>query len=155
LLAVKGNQPTMKGEIENHLELRKPKVYKRPSIDFFETKEKSRDRYEIRRCWVASENRAVSKVPDWSDLKTIARAESELTHKGKTSVEQRYYICSKQLTAEEVIHASRSHYGVESMHWMRDVLKRDKETKLSINNKRFKAGNDFDYLNKWVTSFDV
>ncbi|MFT7684310.1 MAG: hypothetical protein ACI935_003838 [Moritella dasanensis] len=69
----------MKGEIENHLELRKPKAYKRPSIDFFEAKEKSSDRYEIRRCWVTLVNRAVSKVADWSGLKTITRAESERT----------------------------------------------------------------------------
>ena len=183
LLAVKGNQPTMQGEIENHLESRKPKVYKRPSIDFFKTEEKSRDRDEIRRCWVTLADNVVSKVADWSGLKTIARVESERTYKGETSFEQRYYICSKVLSAEAILHASRSHWGVESMHWILDVgfnedanrtrkghaaenlavmrqltlnvLRQDKETKLSINNKRFKACNDLDYLNKLVTSLEV
>jgi predicted transposase YbfD/YdcC len=125
----------------------------------------------------------VSKIADWPSLKTIARVESERTHKGKTSFEQRYYICSKVLSAEAILHASRSHWGVESMHWILDVgfnkdanrtrkghaaeniavmrqltlnvLRQDKETKLSINNKRFKAYNNLDYLNKLVTSLEV
>ncbi len=110
------------GEIEKHLESRKAKVYKRPSIDFFKTEENSRDRYEIRRCWVTlADNVVVSKIADWSGLKTTARIESERTHKGKTSFEQRYYICSKVLSAGAILHASRSHWGVESMHWMLDV----------------------------------
>ncbi len=68
LLAVKGNQPMMQGEIEKHLESRKAKVYKRPSIDFFKTEENSRDRYEIRRCWVTlADNVVVSKIADWSE----------------------------------------------------------------------------------------
>ncbi len=40
LLAVKGNQPMMQGEIEKHLESRKAKVYKKPSIDFLRPKKK-------------------------------------------------------------------------------------------------------------------
>ncbi len=182
LLAVKDNQPTMKGEIENHLVSRKPKNYQKPAIDFFETDENSRDRHEIRRCWVAPADKVISKVADWQGLQAIARVESERTHKGKTSIDQRYYICSIFLNAEEILHASRSHWGVESMHWMLDVgfkeddnrtrkghaaenlavmrqltlniLKKDKETKLSINNKRFKACNDLDYLNKLMTGLE-
>jgi hypothetical protein len=73
--------------------------------------------------------------------------------------------------------------GVESMHWMLDVgfnedadrtrkghaaeniavmrqltlsvLKQDKETRLSINNKRFKACGDLEYLAKLVTILEV
>lgn len=180
LLAVKDNQPTMKEDIENHLGARKPKIYQKPSIDFFETKEKSRDRYEIRRCWVAPADKVMTKINDWTGLQRIARVESERTHKGKTSLEQRYYICSDALSAESILNASRSHWGVESLHWMLDVgfnedsnrtrkglaaenlavmrqvtlniLKQDKETKLSIKNKRFRACNDLVYLNKLVTS---
>ena len=183
LLAVKDNQPTMKKEIKNHLESRKPKIYQKPSIDFFETREKNRDRYEIRRCWVAPADKVITKIDDWSGLQCIARVESERTHKGKTSLEQRYYICSDTLSAEEILNASRNHWGVESMHWMLDigfnednnrtrkghaaenlaimrqltlnVLKHDKETELSINNKRFKACNDLGYLNKLVASLEL
>lgn len=183
LLAVKGNQPTLKKEIADHLASRKPKSYQKPLIDFFETQEKSRDRQEIRRCWVASAGSIVSKAEEWRGIQSIGRVESERTYKGKTSIEQRYYICSDHLNAEVLLGASRSHWGVESMHWMLDVgfnedgnrtrkghaaenfaimrritlniLKQDKKTKLSINNKRFRACNDLDYLNSLMNSLEL
>lgn len=183
LLAVKDNQPTLKKEIAGHLASRKPKAYQKPLIDFFEAQEKSRDRHEIRRCWVAPVGSIISKVEQWRGIQSIARVESERTHKGKTSIEQRYYICSDNLSAEVLLGASRSHWGVESMHWMLDVgfnedgnrtrkghaaenlavmrqltlniLKQDKKTKLSINNKRFRACNDLDYLNQLMSSLET
>ncbi|HAS8180519.1 TPA: hypothetical protein I7719_09165 [Vibrio vulnificus] len=33
----------------------------------------------------------------------------------------RYYISSKALSAKELLNASRSHWLVESMHWMLDT----------------------------------
>ena len=183
LLAVKDNQPTLKKEIADHLISRKPKCYQKPLIDFFETQEKSRGRREIRRCWVTPAGNIVSKAEEWRGIQTIARVESERTHKGKTSIEQRYYICSDNLSAEVLLGASRSHWGVESMHWMLDVgfnedgnrtrkgyvaenlavmkqltlniLKQDKKTKLSINNKRFRACNDLDYLNQLMANLQT
>lgn len=180
LLAVKGNQPTLKKEIENHLGSQKPKPYKKPLIDFFETQEKSRDRNEVRRCWVTPADKVISKLEDWRGLQSIARVESERTHKGQTSIEQRYYICSNALSAEKVLYAARNHWGVESLHWMLDVafnedgnrtrkgnaaenlavmrqvtlnvLKQDKKTKLSIKNKRFRACNDVNYLSQLICS---
>ena len=180
LLAVKDNQPTLKKEIVGHLESRRPKAYQRPAIDFFEVQHKSRDRQEIRRCWVAPACGIISKAEEWRGLQSIARVESQRTYKGKTSVEQRYYICSSSLSAEVLLAASRSHWGVESMHWMLDVgfredenrtrkghaaenlavmrqltlniLKQDKATKLSINNKRFRACSDLSYLNQLMGS---
>ncbi len=99
-------------------------------------------------------------------------------------MEQRYYICSDTtLSAETLLQASRSHRGVEIMHWMLDVgfnedsnrtrkghaaenlavmrqltlnvLKQDKTTKLGINNKRFKACNGLEYLDQLVASIMV
>ncbi len=54
---------------------------------------------------------------------------------------------------------TRKGHAAENLAVMRplalNALKQDKATKLSINNKRFKACNDLDYLNKLVTSLDV
>lgn len=42
--------------------------------------------------------------------------------KGKfISLEYRYYISSKTLTAEQAASAIREHWGIESMHWVLDV----------------------------------
>ena len=43
------------------------------------------------------------------------------TSKGVTD-EWHYYISSKRLTAEELLHHARTEWSVESMHWLLDVL---------------------------------
>jgi predicted transposase YbfD/YdcC len=46
--------------------------------------------------------------------------------KGKSiSHEQRYYICSKELTSGEAGDAVRAYWGIESMHWILDVSLRE------------------------------
>ena len=44
------------------------------------------------------------------------------TEKGKpVSMEYRYYISSKIMSAEQVASAVREHWSIESMHWVLDV----------------------------------
>ena len=45
------------------------------------------------------------------------------------SVERRYYICSKDLTAEKALHACRNHWQVEAFHWMLDMGFREDESR--------------------------
>ena len=174
LIAVKNNQPTLFKEIENHFHNKKDKNYKRPRIDFFRTEEKNRDRYEIRKCWISPVINQLSMKDDWEGLKTIVCVENIRTLKKSTSVERRYYICSKDLTAEKALHACRSHWQVESFHWMLDMgfredesrsrnenlaenmavirqialnaLKLETKTKRGIKRKRFNAGLSDEYL---------
>jgi predicted transposase YbfD/YdcC len=37
------------------------------------------------------------------------------------SLEYRYYISSKALSAEQALSATREHWGIESKHWALDV----------------------------------
>jgi predicted transposase YbfD/YdcC len=42
--------------------------------------------------------------------------------KGKVvSLEYRYYMSLKMLSAEQAISATREHWGIESMHWVFDI----------------------------------
>lgn len=43
------------------------------------------------------------------------------TEKGKSSLEYRYYISSKKMSAEQVADAVREHRAIESMHWVLDA----------------------------------
>ena len=36
--------------------------------------------------------------------------------------ERRLYLCSKALTAQEALEATRAHWGVESLHWVLDMV---------------------------------
>ena len=175
LLAVKDNQPRLKSAIQALLDGKPPKISAELSIDFFETQEKNRDRNEIRRCWNTSVLDSLSMKNDWNNLYQIAVVESERTQKNKTTIEQRYYICSSDINAESILNASRQHWGIENkVHWVLDMgfredecrvrkgngaenlarlrhialnlLKQDKSKKMGVKNKRLAAGWDQDYL---------
>lgn len=175
LLAVKDNQPKLKASIQATLEHRKPKLYSNPVIDFHHSREKNRDRNEVRRCWTTRSLSNLDMAGDWKNLHQIAMVESERTHKGKTSIERRYYITSKESSAAEILESSRKHWGIENkLHWVLDMafredecrvrmnngaenlarlrhlvlnlLKQDKTKKIGIKNKRLAAGWDQEYL---------
>jgi predicted transposase YbfD/YdcC len=57
----------------------------------------------------------------WSELKCIGAICSETTKNGKTTVEWSYYITSKNMSADQLLHYARAHWGVESLHWLLDV----------------------------------
>lgn len=175
LLAVKDNQPKLKEAIEATLSHRKTGIYVNPMIDYFEDAQNSRDREETRRCWTTASLGKLDMACDWKGLAQIAMVESERTIRGKTSVERRYYICSAKARAQEILQATRNHWGIENkLHWVLDMafredesrvrkghgaenlarlrhialnlLKQDKTTKAGIKNRRLRAGWDQDYL---------
>lgn len=117
----------------------------------------------------------------WSGLKGIGMVLSRVTKGESDSVEARYYITSLSGSAEEFGRSVRNHWGVESMHWILDVvfkedknvvrkdfapqnlavlrrialniIKKDTSIKKSLKLKRFKAALNLDFLTHMV--FDV
>ncbi|MDD9156723.1 ISAs1 family transposase [Aliivibrio sp. S4TY2] len=58
----------------------------------------------------------------WAKLKSIVMVENFRFEKGKKlDLKYRYYISSKELTAEQAANVVREHRGIESMHWVLDV----------------------------------
>ena len=92
------------------------------------------------------------------NLKCIGAIHTEFTTKKGTSSEWHYYISSRPLTTEELLHHARMKWSVESMHWLLDVhFEEDwcriesKEVQQCLNMfrkvainliKRFKSSND-------------
>ncbi|EKM04752.1 transposase DDE domain protein [Vibrio cholerae HC-55B2] len=73
---------------------------------------------------VPRKSREADSKHDWPGLKTMGivvsiRQESAVGKESEVTV--RYYISSKSLSAKELLKASRSHWLVESMHWMLDT----------------------------------
>ena len=116
LLAVKGNQPSLLHAIETAF------LDQKDSLTRHEHAEKSHGRIV---CQIASVLPAQDPIfaADWPDCKTIGRIDSVRMAGVKTSeLEQRYYISSRNLSAEDLAHAARAHWGVENrLHWMLDV----------------------------------
>ena len=83
--------------------------------------EKGHGRIEKRTAFVTNEIDWLEQKNDWSKLACIGAIHTEFeTGKGKSS-EWHYYISSKKLTVEELLHHARKEWSVETMHWLLDV----------------------------------
>jgi len=142
--------------------------------------DKGHGRIEKRTCEVIYGVDMLDPTHQWPGLKALVKIESEVSQKGKTSTQQRYYLSSRNTTAAQFNAAVRKHWSIEnSLHWVLDVqfdedhcqkrkdnaaenfallrrtalnlLKRDKTPRLSIKRKRMKASWDEDYLFKLLS----
>jgi predicted transposase YbfD/YdcC len=173
LLAVKGNQGHLLDDIKEAFE-QTPVLQQQVSS----TLETNHGRIEKRTCHVIDDTDWVCNT-EWKGLKSLVKITAERTDKssGEQSREYRYYICSAALKADELLNASRQHWGIENkLHWMLDVnfgedasrkkagnaaqnfsvinrialnlLQNEKTKKLSIKKKRLAASWEHSYLEK-------
>lgn len=118
LLAVKGNQNKLSKAVQESF-----RSLRDNSLNFEELKtERHHGRIESRVCHVLDACSLEGDFSRWNGLTTLAMVTSFRTEKGKsTSLEYRYYISSKKMSAEQVADAVREHWAIESMHWVLDV----------------------------------
>ena len=117
----------------------------------------------------------LSTAGDWPGLRSVGMVRSERREGDRVSVESRYYISSLESDAQRFLKATRSHWGIEnSVHWVLDMsfredesrvrsgnapenlatirhaalnlLRQDRQSKISIKAKRKLAAWDNDYL---------
>lgn len=116
LLAVKGNQPTLLKGVELAFTDRPE------SLPQHEHVENSRGRIVVQISRILPAKGIVD-LADWPKCQTVGRVDSFRVVGGKPSeLEQRYYISSRSLSAENLAMAVRAHWGIENrLHWMLDV----------------------------------
>lgn len=116
LLAVKNNQGKLRKALEHAFS--KQRSAKPDDINL----EKGHGRYEVRQSHVLSSDALEGDFSRWKGLKSVVMIENMRYQKGKVlEIDYRYYISSKELTAEQAASAVREHWGIESMHWVLDV----------------------------------
>lgn len=138
--------------------------------------EKGHGRQEMRSYCVASvpeSMKALTKA--WPGIKSIGQAINITTNGDKETSETRYYISSRAPKVGEFSQSVRKHWGIESMHWVLDVvfgedasrirtghavenmsftkkfvisLLRQDTSKTSLKGKRKRAGWNTDFLQK-------
>ena len=178
LLQVKANHKTLHDELKLLFNEADAAGFEGMAHARHETIEKDHGRIETRRLdstwdigWFKDRN-------DWAGLRSFVRVRATREIDGKTSVEDRYYLCSCDgRDARALLAAARGHWGVENqLHWSLDVsfrederrlrkghgaenfsrlcrialnlLRAEKTLKLGIANKRLNCGWDHDYLLK-------
>lgn len=115
VLSVKNNQPTLHSDIGRYFD-------RNPGLPFHETTDFGHGRLETRRCTLSTDLSYLADPGRWRGIAAIAKVHSERLVKstGEKTEEDRYFITT--LTdAERASRAVRSHWGVESMHWVLDM----------------------------------
>lgn len=133
ILALKGNHSGMQAELAAwwHKSVREglsDEVYaKHTEIS------SGHGRIETRTCQQLLVNKNwLDKKYQWSGLKSVIQITSEVHDKstGADSVETRWYLSSLGLNAEQALSCVRSHWQVESMHWVLDMTFREDESRI-------------------------
>jgi predicted transposase YbfD/YdcC len=133
-LAVKDNQPLLREALVDTFVAANNDPQWKPALSFHQTEDKGHGRVEVRRCWTTDRIAPLPGFEGWPHLSTLALVEVDRTVKGKTSTEQRYYICSRSaLPASDALAASRSHWGVENgLHWVLDVAFNEDQCRVRV-----------------------
>jgi predicted transposase YbfD/YdcC len=125
VLAVKRNQPTLYERVREAIDEGLEQDAER--IDEHSTDEKGHGRQEARTYAVFPAPAGIDPEGLWQDLFAVGVTFSERTDaQGHTSLEGRYYILSRQLSAKEFADAVRGHWSIENeLHWQLDVSFRE------------------------------
>ena len=135
VLALKGNQGTLSDDVELFFAEQKANRFKDTRFSRHETLEKSHGRIESRCFTSISDIGWLKARHDWMGLKSIVMVESirEFSN-GKIERETRFYISSLAADAVRQGEAIRGHWGVESHHWVMDMVFRDDECRIRRDN---------------------
>lgn len=123
LLAVKGNQPTLHGEVESFFATARPQ-----EVEAMDEVDKDHGRLETRRCvvshdvdWMTGERHHPGEYR-FPKPATVALVEAKVELRDRCTCERRFYISSAPLSAARCAEAVRAHWRIEnSLHWVLDV----------------------------------
>ena len=117
LLSAKGNQKELMSDIAEYVQ----DENLRAKMDSTTRTERGHGRKETRSAYTTDDVLWQPGGREWPSLKCIGAVHTRFeTSKGVTD-EWHYYISSKMLSAEELLHHARTEWSVETMHWLLDV----------------------------------
>jgi len=130
ILAVKQNQPTLYEQVEEAIDAALEQDAE--IIAEHQTVEKGHGRQETRTYAIVPAPESVDPEDLWRDLSAVGITISErVDSQGRQSMETRYYILSRLVTAQEFATAVRGHWGIENnLHWQLDVSFREDECRV-------------------------
>ena len=135
VLALKGNHSTLCKDVVQFWNDQKACVFKDCVASQWRTIEKNHGRIETR---VATAMGRIDWLQDrhgWPGLKSIAAVESTREFAdGRVEHDTRFYITSLPPDAGRLGEAVRGHWGVESHHWVMDMVFRDDECRIRRKN---------------------
>ena len=149
IFAIKDNHPKLADGIRDHFELVHEEGLRAHAVKSKQTVNEKRGRREER-------SYAVCRIPkhlqsmtsQWPGAVSIGQAILE-THEGDNChVEVRYFLTSRAPKVNEFATSVRSHWAVESMHWVLDVVFHDDASRIRTKH----AAANFTFLRRYVTT---
>jgi len=131
VLALKGNQGSLREDVELFVAEQKAAGFKDTKISRDQTVDGDHGRIETRTTTVIHDVAWLQERHDWPSLKAIVIVESIREIGDKIERETRFYITSLVLLANLLGPIVRSHWAVEnSLHWVMDMIFRDDECRI-------------------------
>jgi predicted transposase YbfD/YdcC len=131
VLALKGNQGSLREDVEVFVAEQKAKGFKDTKISRDETVDGDHGRIETRTTTVIHDVAWLQERHDWPGLKGVVVVESRRETGDKIEQETRFYITSLVLLAHLLGPIVRSHWAIEnSLHWVMDMIFRDDECRI-------------------------
>jgi predicted transposase YbfD/YdcC len=131
LLALKGNQGTLREDVEIFVAEQKANGFKDSKVSRHEMVDGDHGRIETRTYTAIQDVAWLQERHDWPGLKGVVMVESTREIGDKIERETRFYITSLVWLASQLGPAIRSHWAVEnSLHWVMDMVFRDDECRV-------------------------
>ena len=138
VLALKGNQGTLRDDVELFAGEQKAVAFKNTSVSQDTTVDGDHGRIETRTITVFHDIGWLQDNHQWPGLKSVVMVESERETDGKVETETRFYITSLALLANALGPMIRSHWMIENgLHWVLDMIFRDDECRVRTDNAPF------------------
>ena len=131
VLALKGNQGSLREDVELFAAEQKANGFKDTKVSRHETVDGDHGRIETRAYTAIHDIAWLQERHDWPGLKSVVMVESTRELGDKIERETRFYITSLVLAAHLIGPVIRSHWAVEnSLHWVMDMVFRDDECRV-------------------------
>jgi predicted transposase YbfD/YdcC len=131
VLALKGNQGTLREDVEMFANEQKARGFADTTISVDETVDGDHGRIETRRVTVVHDVDWLQERHKWPGLKGLVIIDACRETASAASRETRYYLTSSNLNAASLGPIVRDHWAVENgLHWVMDMTFRDDESRI-------------------------
>jgi len=131
VLALKGNQGTLRDDVELFAAEQKAAGFKDAETSRHETVDGDHGRIETRTTTVIHDVAWLQERHDWPGMRGVVMVESTREIAERVERETRFYITSLVLLADQLGPIIRSHWAIEnSLHWVMDMAFRDDECRI-------------------------
>jgi predicted transposase YbfD/YdcC len=132
LLALKGNQGTLRDDVELFFNEQKTNGFNETTTSQHQSVDGDHGRIDTRTTTVIHDINWLNERHNWPGLKAIVMVQSQREIDKEIEIGTRFYITSSTDTAPKIAAMVQNHWAIEnSLHWVMDMVFRDDECRIS------------------------